>query len=247
MADGNASRTCVACGRTVRHVSRGMCPKCYHVWKRDNLPPNHTCLVCGRRYYRPPGTLETAKACSRECWIEWRRGKNPRNEPAIRTQPIERPCAWCDRPFTTNLSVLDRGGGLYCSRECYWADKPGHHVVQTCEWCKKTFQLPPKRLFHTRGRFCSRDCFHAAQQATKLPVERSRGEAYRRFRKAWIDRVGRCERCGTTQNLRLHHRTRVRERPDLLYEPTNLEVLCTSCHTWHHATNGHTSVPELHR
>ena len=66
---------------------------------------------------------------------------------------------------------------------------------------------------------------------------------YRRFRDNWLAGAEGCERCRTKADLMLHHRIRTRERPDLLYAPENLEVLCRSCHTRHHNEQGHTRIP----
>lgn len=47
-----------------------------------------------------------------------------------------------------------------------------------------------------------------------------------------------CNRCRGNLNLELHHIETVAERPDLAYEPTNIEVICKECHREHHNLNG---------
>jgi len=44
--------------------------------------------------------------------------------------------------------------------------------------------------------------------------------------------------------LHLHHRVRSRERPDLLFDLDNIEVLCNACHMATHALLGHLNIPE---
>lgn len=48
----------------------------------------------------------------------------------------------------------------------------------------------------------------------------------------------KCNRCSSTESLELHHVLTVAERPDLAYEPSNIEVLCKPCHDNHHNLSG---------
>ena len=47
----------------------------------------------------------------------------------------------------------------------------------------------------------------------------------------------KCERCDSNLKLELHHMLTVAERPDLAYDPSNIEVLCSKCHKIHHGTS----------
>jgi 5-methylcytosine-specific restriction endonuclease McrA len=40
----------------------------------------------------------------------------------------------------------------------------------------------------------------------------------------------RCEKCGTTNNLTIHHKIKLKDNPELLIDKDNLIVLCRSCH-----------------
>ena len=49
---------------------------------------------------------------------------------------------------------------------------------------------------------------------------------------------GKCELCGSTENLNCHHlidRTRV----NLRFDPTNLICLCSNCHKWSREKSAH--------
>jgi 5-methylcytosine-specific restriction protein A len=65
--------------------------------------------------------------------------------------------------------------------------------------------------------------------------------AWQAFR-AWVkvDRKGLCERCMANGRLvngeHVHHLIDPRERPDLILEPSNVELWCMSCHSSHHAS-----------
>jgi 5-methylcytosine-specific restriction endonuclease McrA len=76
----------------------------------------------------------------------------------------------------------------------------------------------------------------AACAAGRAPREQDRNSrAYRRFRDALLAMAAACEECGAVTDLVLHHRIRTRERPELLFDGENLEVLCRACHTRHHS------------
>jgi thymidylate synthase (FAD) len=60
-----------------------------------------------------------------------------------------------------------------------------------------------------------------------------------RHRKEFLIAAGyRCTNCESSERLELHHIKAVVDRPDLAYEPTNIQVLCKSCHAERHALNG---------
>ena len=239
-----AAEVCKECGREVRIHARGMCGNCYRVWQRDNFPPNATCAVCGRRYYRRPCRRRGGETCCRACFKVWKRGRDQHNRPTDGAQLITRRCEWCDRPFEVEKRQVDKGLGRFCSIQCSATRQTVGRLRCVCQWCGETFDLRQDRVFYNSGRFCSRSCLLEAKRDAKLPREPPRGSAYKRFRGEWVSRVGHCEICGVTDDLCLHHRIRTRERPDLLYDAENLQVLCNACHTRVHAEAGHMTVPE---
>jgi 5-methylcytosine-specific restriction enzyme A len=60
--------------------------------------------------------------------------------------------------------------------------------------------------------------------------------------KKWKDtraqyRGAACELCGSDINLRLHHKTSIKDNIDLAYDPDNLQTLCEKCHRGLHAVS----------
>ena len=239
------TRTCSICGRHVRGTSRGMCGNCYRIWQRDNFPPNATCAVCDRDYFRRPSASPNGHTCSRECYSVWKRGRNCRNQQTDGSTLIDRACEWCGRAFHVEKRQVDRGFGRFCSLQCNGKHREVPRLLMSCERCGKKYEFLPNRVFITSARFCSRECYQATRHEGKLPREDARSRSYRNFRDSWLTEHSTCERCGIGRDLLLHHRIRSRERPDLLFDPDNLVVLCRSCHTQRHGDLGHMRVPQV--
>jgi 5-methylcytosine-specific restriction endonuclease McrA len=51
--------------------------------------------------------------------------------------------------------------------------------------------------------------------------------------KYWREKIGKCEKCGSKENLQLAH-INTRDIRGLRYDRRNLLVLCARCHTWGH-------------
>jgi thymidylate synthase (FAD) len=49
-----------------------------------------------------------------------------------------------------------------------------------------------------------------------------------------LEKGSTCSNCGNTQNLHVHHILTVKDRPDLIYDESNMSLLCSSCHSRHH-------------
>lgn len=113
-----ATKICRTCGREVISTSRGMCGNCYRIWQRDNFPPNATCEVCGRDYFRRPSASPSGRTCSRECFSVWKCGRDRHNEPTDGATPVFRQCEWCGDGFTVEKRQVDKGFGRFCSVRC---------------------------------------------------------------------------------------------------------------------------------
>lgn len=70
-----------------------------------------------------------------------------------------RNCAQCEKEFSLPPSKAIRAH-VFCSRECFQADRASHQIVVTCAECGKVFQSV-KALEH-RKRYCSKTCQHKA-------------------------------------------------------------------------------------
>lgn len=59
----------------------------------------------------------------------------------------------------------------------------------------------------------------------------TRGPRWKALRMQALERDGwRCTRCGALHRLEVDHVQPVRDRPDLAYTLSNLQVLCARCH-----------------
>lgn len=60
----------------------------------------------------------------------------------------------------------------------------------------------------------------------------TRGPRWQALRMAVMERDGfKCVDCGARGRLECDHIEPVRKRPDLAYDPANLQALCPSCHS----------------
>lgn len=46
--------------------------------------------------------------------------------------------------------------------------------------------------------------------------------------------IGKCQKCDSKENLQIHHKIKVSERPDLASDPKNIEIICVQCHAKKH-------------
>jgi thymidylate synthase (FAD) len=68
-----------------------------------------------------------------------------------------------------------------------------------------------------------------------LPVEKRVYHWLKSNRQRILEEKGeKCARCGGTRRLSIHHILEVSQHPELAFDETNLEVLCSPCHTRHH-------------
>lgn len=102
-----------------------------------------------------------------------------------------------------------------------------------CAFCaallvRKRFgkRLEDRGVFRRR-KYCNRRCM-ARAMCIPFPTRKGWGVRARKLKK------GRCEHCGTTETLSIHHKNRLwwDNRPE------NICTLCASCHTTLHHSNG---------
>ncbi len=109
---------CSRCGRSKPKLSRGLCPGCYRLWHRDNFPPNATCSMCGRSYYRRACASPRGQTCSRTCYGAWKVGRDEHNRPTDGATLVVRVCPVCGDAFEGQARQVRKGLGLYCSLQC---------------------------------------------------------------------------------------------------------------------------------
>lgn len=72
------------------------------------------------------------------------------------------------------------------------------------------------------------------QSHTKTTTERGYGWKHQQFRERMIRERPLCERCiktgVVTPATDLHHKRKIKDRPDLAFDELNIEMICQSCH-----------------
>jgi len=101
----------------------------------------------------------------------------------------------------------------------------GPHSEATIEKMKKSARKGPESNLW-RGGSCRRERLKIADWCNSNRTKFLRDSNYK------------CVKCGGSKKLELHHIKTVADRPDLAYELSNIEVLCSECHREHHNTNG---------
>ena len=71
-------------------------------------------------------------------------------------------CNKCDKEFYLIQSLVDRGGGKFCSRECR-----KNKIGRECQWCKKEFVVIQSIIDKGAGKFCSTKCYGNWQSKNK--------------------------------------------------------------------------------
>ncbi len=178
------------------------------------------------------------------CYKAWRRNNAPPNVV----------CERCGRAYFEQAPKRH----TLCSRACFAAWKLGRNghneltdgakqVVRTCLWCGRLFGVEQTLVARGGGRYCTTRCWGIARR--KDPTRSSSPEnswrqwrGFLKVRDALLHAPGSsCVRCGeirTHNNLVVHHRVPPKGNPALLFEPTNLELLCRRCHIAEHRARG---------
>lgn len=74
--------------------------------------------------------------------------------------PVSCTCLVCHRAFTVKLNRRQKGGGKYCSRQCYFK-RNGLPVICRCLTCQQMFTISPKNTSRGRGKYCSQQCYQS--------------------------------------------------------------------------------------
>jgi len=86
-------------------------------------------------------------------------------------------CNYCGEMFDALPSEVKRGGGLFCSKECYYLSRVGENnpnwqgggLEFTCQNCGKKFRLAKNELNRQKGYFCSHECHFKFRSKKKMP------------------------------------------------------------------------------
>jgi 5-methylcytosine-specific restriction endonuclease McrA len=151
-------------------------------------------------------------------------------------------CVVCGSWFERYVCEI-RHPDMTCGNSCRTAlinrKTKRNRVNLVCEVCSASFQVVAFRGSGARkARFCSDACKNDGLAGSRHPNWRG-GVSERRgtVRRAVAQRVaeaGQCERCGSRENLQGHHVRSYSMHPELRDDPSNIAVLCASCHAAEH-------------
>lgn len=130
-----------------------------------------------------------------------------------------------------------------CSQNCARKIKPKRQQTITqhiCARCGAPFTR--RKGYSGPAKYCSKVCGRAGSGVTRSGAGHhgwkggvsERSNACRLAIKKRVEEAGACEACGTDKNLQGHHIKSHAEYPDLRSDPSNIRVLCVTCHAEEH-------------
>lgn len=177
-----------------------------------------------------------------------------------RVSSIERSCLECGAAFQVKRSEVSRGHGLYCSRSCARSgtQRTGRTFHRaSCQQCHRDFIYPKGGA--RAAKFCSNKCtgdFYASRYsadykgidtvaaAGRIRPKRPVAPKWRKWKvemtpvrvliRELVQEVGKCQECGSTNNLHGHHIKSRSAHPELMTDRANIQILCVDCHAGKH-------------
>lgn len=159
---------------------------------------------------------------------------------------IERVCEYCGNKFLRYKAwVKNRNnrGGVYCSKPCQTKGRPKRSKVIRPHFCKECDNLFYRRKGNGgTNEYCSIKCM-AVNRGRRFSKENHpnwKGGVSERTHEdrivvvRAIRKIGKCERCGSTERLQGHHKKSYAKFPELRTDPSNIEVVCENCHAKEH-------------
>jgi hypothetical protein len=144
-------------------------------------------------------------------------------------------CKYCKKEFIRYIrpSWIPKGGGKYCSRECF-VKALTKRVKTNCAYCGKEIEKQRDRI--REYNFCNRTCKEAAQSLKSgnkfknmRPEHYGKGCGINTYRRDALEFYGeKCTICGydILCCLEVHHRDKNRKNNGI----QNLDVLCATHH-----------------
>lgn len=210
-----------------------------------------TCENCQEYFVtRDTARGRSKRTCSQSC----------ASQVALKTSWTEGPCRICGRMTKTLKSVKQAGLPIYCgdqcqsqrhakvcescgasfrtsksktrfcSRECVIEWQRNNLVELACDECGETYQQASFNVYEGKRSFCSKRCNMRA-------FSRENPMRYGGTWPRWVRTVksrdeGRCIKCGSTEDLEVHHFTKMSlfDDPDRSHFHDNLGLFCSDCH-----------------
>jgi very-short-patch-repair endonuclease len=133
--------TCIQCGRALNTGNKFCSRECKS--KSQELKVDFVCKGCSKTFKNWPCMKRKANYCSIKCYWDSTRLKRKRK------------CKICGKYFIAKNSLVAKGFGIYCSRECLHVTYPAQ-VIKVCPWCHKKYTVC--RAWSLKRNFCSKKC-----------------------------------------------------------------------------------------
>ena len=144
-------------------------------------------------------------------------------------------CYGCGKEFRRFAAwVRNKTGKYFCSYAC--SSKGRSHKKTTwiqckCLWCEKKFAI--RKGAGYPGKFCSRSCL-GKWRSSQPGKPRKRTWKTQSLINEKKKEIGKCEICGSTENLDGHHIVPVSVDITLMDSKDNIQILCEPCHQKQH-------------
>lgn len=210
-------------------------PKSHRERKKLELRASRPCRTCGKL---STGVRVLKAFCSRECYVDSRRGRGKTRRPEV--------CEVCRIAFIAKLNY--RGNWARCCSYKCLAEKRGVRpafLKLACELCGASFRRSAAAVKRQQHSFCSKACASKYLTGEKSPMWRggsnpNRGAGWIKLAEKIRARDGRtCQRCTKTEaengeRLSVDHIVpwRLFSTAKEANHPSNLISLCRECHTW---------------
>ena len=170
----------------------------------------------------------------------------------MKNNQVRRKCEFCQKEFLARN--WKNSPGKFCSVECQRKGRKRETkmVYGECKACGNQFSQP--KWWKSPAKFCSIQCMAKVRGENMRAEKHFRwtggkgrpGKERRAIKKAKLF-YGKCEKCGSINDLHGHHKIKYSERPDLCDVMENIQILCCHCHAKEHPELNFIARPILRR
>ncbi|MCK4815774.1 hypothetical protein KA005_08390, partial [bacterium] len=134
------------------------------------------CKTCGKEFKVKPSRVKygRGKYCSLECRsIAYSKNCRGKKSSGWKGGKIKRICKTCGKEIEVYPSIIRKGKGIYCSRDCWCialsrnSPTKGEHsnfwkggkIKRICLVCGREFEVFPSQIDKGGGKYCSQKCY----------------------------------------------------------------------------------------
>ena len=116
-----------------------------------------TCTACQKQFLNLPYLIRKTNYCSLNCY--W----SSTNKKQLKT------CRSCGKEFYADNSLIEKGYGFYCTRDCWFSIFKGWKREVKCEQCGKIFHVI-RAVYKKKPKFCSKKCSDESKKDSILMI-----------------------------------------------------------------------------